>query len=160
MSGLDGYLNDHLAGSAAALQLVERLRARDPESELGFVLEALRGDIEEDHAVLDGVLATLGGTANPAKRAGALGAEVLVNLRTVLPVVGTGSGDAARLEELEVLSLGIEGKRLLWKALGELSGTDGRLGAFDFTGLERRAESQRQRLERFRLQLAAVAFRA
>ena len=159
MSGLDGYLNDHLAGSAAALQLVERARARDPESELGFVLQALRGEIEEDQAVLDGVLVTLGGTANPAKRAGALGMELLANLRTALPVVGAGSSDAARLEELEVLSLGIEGKRLLWKALEELSGEDGRLAGFDFTELERRAGSQRERLERFRIKFAAAAFR-
>lgn len=158
MSGLDGYLNDHLAGSAAALQLVERARSRDPESELGYVLEALRGEIEEDQAVLDGVLASVGGTANPAKRAGALGVEVLANLRTSLPVVGAGSSEAVRLEELEVLSLGIEGKRLLWKALGALSGGDGRLDGFDFSELERRAEGQRQRLERFRLQLAAAAF--
>jgi hypothetical protein len=158
MSGIDGYLNDHLAGSAAALQLVERARGRDPESELGFVLDGLRDEIEEDRAVLDGVLAALGGTANPAKRVGALGAEALANLRTVLPVVGTGSGEAARLEELETLSLGIEGKRLLWKVLAELSATDGRLEAFDFALLERRAEEQRERLERFRLELAATAF--
>ncbi|HEX5904376.1 MAG TPA: hypothetical protein VF028_14885 [Actinomycetota bacterium] len=160
MSGLDGYLNDHLAGSAAALQLVERARARDPESELGYVLVGLRDEIEEDRAVLDGVLATLGGTANPAKRAGALGMELLANLRTTLPVVGAGSSDAARLEELEVLSLGIEGKRLLWKTLAELSSEDGRLAGFDFIELERRADAQRERLERFRLQLAAAAFKA
>ena len=160
MSGLDGYLNDHLAGSAAALQLVERARSRDPESELGYVLEALRGEIEEDQAVLDGVLAALGGTANPAKRAGALGMELLANLRTALPVVGAGSGEAVRLEELEVLSLGIEGKRLLWTALGALPDEAGRLAAFDFVELERRAEGQRERLERFRLKAAAAAFKS
>jgi hypothetical protein len=160
MSGLDGYLNDHLAGSAAALQLVERARARDPEGDLGFMLDGLRDEIEEDRVVLDGVLAALEVTANPAKRAGALGLEALANLRTAVPGLGTGSGEASRLEELEMLSLGIEGKRLLWRTLGELSKHDGRLDAFDFALLERRAEEQRERLERFRLELAAAAFRA
>ena len=55
------------------------------------------------------------------------------------------------------LSLGIEGKRMLWKVLGTLASSDGRLVGFDFAGLERRAESQRRRLEPFRLELAAVA---
>jgi len=74
-----------------------------------------------------------------------------------LPVLGPGSGEAARLEELEVLSLGIEGKRMLWKVLGAPASSDGRLVGFDFAGLERRAESQRHRLEPFRLELASAA---
>jgi hypothetical protein len=45
-----GYLNDHLAGAAAALQHIDRMRAREPGSELGNVLLALRGEIEEDAA--------------------------------------------------------------------------------------------------------------
>jgi len=60
-------------------------------------------------------------------------------------------------EELEMLSLGIEGKRMLWKVLGTRASSDGRLVGFDFSGLQRRAESQRRRLEPFRLGLAAAA---
>jgi hypothetical protein len=56
-----------------------------------------------------------------------------------------------------VLSLGIEGKRMLWKVLGTLASSVGRFVEFDFPGLERRAESQRRRLEPFRLKLAAAA---
>jgi hypothetical protein len=41
MSGLYGYLNDHLAGAAAAIQLAERCRAREPQSELGRVLQVV-----------------------------------------------------------------------------------------------------------------------
>jgi len=87
----------------------------------------------------------------------AVGMERLGSLRMALPVFGPGSGEAARLEELEVLSLGIEGKRMLWKVLGTRASSDGRLVGFDFAGLERRAESQRRRLEPFRLGLAAAA---
>lgn len=153
-----GYLNDHLAGAAAARQHVDRIRARQPESELGHVLQALQGEIEEDRAVLERVISALGGSANPVKRAGALGAEMLASLRMQMPVLGAGSTEAKRLEEIEVLSLGIEGKLLLWRALGWLADSDGRLVGFDFAGLERRAKAQRDRLERFRLELAAAAF--
>jgi hypothetical protein len=157
MSGLYGYLNDHLAGAAAAIQLAERCRAREPQSELGRVLQALLSEIEEDRAILQRVITTLGGSANPVKRASAVGMERLGSLRMALPVFGPGSGEAARLEELEVLSLGIEGKRMLWKVLGTLASSDGRLVGVDFAGLKRRAESQRRRLEPVRLELAAAA---
>ncbi len=157
MSALDGYLNDHLAGAAAAIRLAERCRARAPQSELGRVLEALLGEIEEDRGVLQRVIKALGGSANPVKRVSAVGMERLGSLRMALPVLGPGSGEAARLEELEVLSLGIEGKRMLWEVLGTLASSDGGLVGFDFVGLERRAESQRRRLEPFRLELAAAA---
>lgn len=157
MSGLYGYLNDHLAGTAAAIRLAERCRAREPQSELGRVLQALLVEIEEDRGVLQRVIAALGGSANPVKRASAVGMERLGSLRMALPVFGPGSGEAARLEELEVLSLGIEGKRMLWKVLGAPASSDGRLVGFDFAGLERRAESQRHRLEPVRLELASAA---
>jgi hypothetical protein len=157
MSGLDGYLNDHLAGAAAAIRLAERCRAREAESELGRVLQALLVEIEEDRGVLQRVIKALGGSANPVKRASAVGMERLGSLRMALPVLGPGSSEAARLEELEVLSLGIEGKRMLWNVLGTLASSDGRLVGFDFAGLERRAESQRHRLEPLRLELAAAA---
>jgi hypothetical protein len=154
-----GYLNDHLAGAAAALQHIDRMRAREPGSELGNVLLALRGEIEEDRGVLERVIAALGGSTNPVKRAGALGAELLASLRVQMPVLGAGSTEAARLEELEILSLGIEGKRMLWTALREIATSEPRLSAFDLTSLERRAQDQRDRLERFRLLFATEALR-
>ena len=88
----------------------------------------------------------------------ALGAERVSSLRMWLPMVGPGSRASARLEEIEVLSLGIEGKRLMWAALAQLSSADERLSGFGFPDLKRRARSQRDRLERFRLRLAAEAF--
>jgi hypothetical protein len=154
-----GYLNDHLAAAAAALQHVDRMRGREPDSELGHVLQSLRGEIEQDRDVLDRVIAALGGSANPVKRAGALGAEMLVSLRMQMPVLGAGSTEATRLEEIEVLSLGIEGKRLLWAALHDIASLEPRLSGFDFDSLAHRAQDQRDRLERFRLLFASAALR-
>ena len=152
-----GYLNDHLAGAAAALQHVERMRAREPESELGHVLQALRAEIDEDRAVLERVIGALGGRPNPVKRAGALGVEMLASLRMQMPVFGAGSAEATRLEEFEILSLGIEGKRLLWRALAEVKRAEPRLTDIDFSVLEGRAQDQRDRLERFRLRAVSDA---
>ena len=154
---LMGYLNDHLAGAAAGIQLAERCRDREPESELGRVLDALLAEIRHDREVLERVVRVLGGSPNPVKRATALGAERISSLRMWLPMIGPGSEDSARLEEIEVLSIGIEGKRLLWAALAQLSSTDERLSGFPFPDLKQRAKAQRDRLERFRLKLAAEA---
>jgi hypothetical protein len=152
-----GYLNDHLAGAAAGIQLAERCRDRDPESELGHVLQTLLIEIRHDREVLERVIRVLGGSPNTIKRATALGAERMSSLRMSLPMIGPGSRKSARLEEIEVLSLGIEGKRLLWAALAQLSSADVRLSGFAFPDLKRRARSQRDRLERFRLRLATEA---
>ena len=152
-----GYLNDHLAGAAAGIQLAERCRDRDPESELGHMLQVLLLEIQNDRDVLERVIRVLGGSPDTIKRGAALGAERISSLRMSLPMVGPGSRESARLEEIEVLSLGIEGKRLMWAALAQLSSTDERLSEFPFPDLKRQARSQRDRLERFRLRLAAQA---
>jgi hypothetical protein len=61
------------------------------------VLQALLREIEEDRGVLQRMITALGGTANPVKRASAVGMERLGSLRMALPVLGPGSSDAARL---------------------------------------------------------------
>jgi hypothetical protein len=126
-----GYLNDHLAAAAAGIQLAERCRDRDPESSLAHVLQALLVEIRHDREVLERVIRALGGSPGTIKRATALGAERISSLRMWLPMIGPGSQESARLEEIELLSLGIEGKRLMWAALAQLSSTDERLSGFD-----------------------------
>ena len=78
---VEGYVSDHLAGAAAAIQLAERCRARNPASELGDELQGLLAEIEEDKRVLERVLEAAGGSPKPIKRASALGVELLANLR-------------------------------------------------------------------------------
>ena len=156
--GLAVYLNDHLAGSAAGLRLARRCLERERGSKLGRKLERLVDEIEEDRGALERVMARVAATQNPLKQAAASGAVLLSLLRDRIPVLGSGSGDVSRLEEIELLSLGIEGKRLLWRALGELAKTERRLKEFDFATLESRAKAQRDLLEPVRLDLASAAF--
>ena len=149
---LGAYLNDHLAGSAAGVQLARRCSEAHGDSGLGRYLAELVGEIEEDRRVLERVMTHVGAEPNLVKQAGALGAEFLTRLKHLTPLLGSGS-NVARLEEIELLSLGIEGKRLLWGLLNELAGSDDRLQGFDFTALGERARTQRDGLEPFRIEL-------
>ena len=153
---LSAYLNDHLAGSAAGVQLAKRCGQAHQGSHLGQYLGDLVGEIEEDRGVLQRVMTQVGAQSNPVKQAGALGAEFLTRLKHLTPLLGSGS-TVARLEEIELLSLGIEGKRLLWGLLNELAGSDDRLQGFDFTALGERARTQRDGLEPFRIELGIAA---
>ncbi len=153
---LSAYLNDHLAGSAAGVQLAKRCRQAHQGSDLGQYLGDLVEEIEEDRGVLERVMTQVGAQPSLVKQAGALGAEFLTRLKQITPLLGSGS-NVARLEEIELLSLGIEGKRLLWGLLGELSGSDNRLQEFDFAVLGERAKTQRDCLEPFRMELGIAA---
>jgi hypothetical protein len=155
-TALSVYLNDHLAGSAAGVRLARRCEEAHRGSDLGRYLETLVGEIEEDRRVLERVMSRVGARSNPVKQAGALGAEVLARLKNVTPVFGSGP-TTARLEEIELLSLGIEGKRLLWGLLNEMSTSDDRLREFDFAALEEGAKKQRDDLEPFRIALGVAA---
>jgi uncharacterized protein YlxW (UPF0749 family) len=154
---LSAYLNDHLAGSAAAIQLAKRCQEQHRDSELGRHLWDLVSEIEEDRQALERVMTAVGAQTNRVKQAGALSVEVLTRVKNQVPVLGSGP-TVARLEEIELLSLGVEGKQLLWRLLGELSDSDERLQRFDFSVLEKRAQMQRDGLETFRISLGMAAF--
>ncbi len=155
-TALSVYLNDHLAGSAAGVRLAKRCGEAHRGTDLGLYLATLVGEIEEDRRVLERVMSSLGVRSNPVKQAGALGAETLARLKHLTPVLGSGPS-VAPLEEIELLSLGIEGKRLLWGLLHELSGSDDRLQEFDFAALGEGARMQRRGLEPFRIALGVAA---
>ncbi|HEX8537413.1 MAG TPA: hypothetical protein VF664_08100, partial [Cystobacter sp.] len=69
-----------------------------------------------------------------------------------------GYSPLSRLEELELLCLGTEGRLSMWRTLRGLAGKDERLGRFDFTVHIHRAEQQRRALERLRQWAADEAF--
>lgn len=146
------YLNDHLAGSAAGLALAEKLRDNNQGTELGKVVAVLHHDIEQDRATLEELMARLEVDRHSVKETAGWLLERLSRLR--LNPVLTGSADLTRLLETEALSLGIEGKRLMWMALKEAAADDERLAATDFDRLIERAASQRRTLEPHRLAAA------
>jgi hypothetical protein len=153
---LAAYLNDHLAGSATGVELAERLQANNQGTPLGAVLAALVRDIKEDRATLEQLMERLGIDKSTVKQAGGWVAEKVASLRFSKQV--TGSADLSRLLETETLSLGIEGKRSMWRTLKEAATADARLAATDFDSLIDRAQQQREALEPHRLQAAVTAF--
>jgi hypothetical protein len=152
------YLNDHLAGSAAGLELAEKLRDNNQGTELGNVMAALHHDIEQDRATLEELMAQLGVARHPVKEAAGWVLERLSRLR--LNPALTGSADLTRLLETEALALGIEGKLSMWLALKEAAVGDPRLAGTDLDRLIERARDQRRTLEPHRLAAALHSFSA
>jgi hypothetical protein len=153
---LNTYLNDHLAGSVLALELLGKAQEQNAGTPLEGVLARLHDEIEADQAVLKDVIARLGGGENPVKKAVAWMGEKLARLKTDnAPFQYT---DLTRLEELELLLLGVRGKLALWEVLEELAATDERLTGFDFGQLSARAREQLGEIERQRRNAARLAF--
>jgi len=149
------YLNDHLAGSTAALELLEHLEASHAGTDLARFVAGLRGDIEADRGELEGLLRQLQVTQSPVRKASAWVAGKVTDLKLRLD---DREGGALRLfEALDALSIGIEGKRLLWRALSTLAQELPALRTLDYGRLIARAEEQRGRVEEVRLEAARQA---
>lgn len=150
------YLNDHLAGCVAVEEVAKRCLSSNAGTPLGDSLARLLTEIRADRKVLEDVMRGVGARKDPVKRGAAWAAEKLARLKLNGRVIQY--SDLSRLEELEVLGLMVEAKASLWRSLATLAVRDPRLRSFDFGALERRAEGQRQSLERHRLEATARAF--
>jgi hypothetical protein len=149
------YLNDHLAGSVAALELSDHLADlhSDPARKQFFV--GLRAEIVEDQKVLQRVLDQVGGEESPVRKAAAWLTEKLG--RAKLKLDDPGDGQLRVLEALETLALGIQGKLALWRVLEAVANRIPQLQIVDFDRLKQRAVQQHQRVEDQRLQSARTA---
>jgi hypothetical protein len=151
--GLDTYLKDHLAGATTGTDMARHLASAHEGSPLGKLLAHLADEIEEDRRTLEAVMDRVGTAPSPLKQAGGWLAEKMSRIK--LGPLATGPGDFLAIE---TLSLGVEGKACLWRALKEVAARHPRLSEdFDFDHLIERAERQRSELERERLTLAAGA---
>jgi len=149
------YLNDHMAGSFVTVELARRVAAQNEGSSYGETLAALRDEIQEDRQTLAEVMKRLAVRGDKLKFAGSWVAEKAGRLKLNGEI--TRYSPLSRLEELEILQLGVEGKAALWRALRATLADDGRLRGVDFDELLKRATSQRRRLERLRQRAAAEA---
>jgi len=102
------YLNDHMAASTGTVELVRRVAASNRGSAYGETLAELRNEIEEDHTALATIIDRLDVRADRAKAAVAWSAEKFGRLK--LNGQLTGYSPLSRLEELEILELGLTGK--------------------------------------------------
>jgi hypothetical protein len=153
---LGTYLNDHLAGAAAGVELAEKLAAAHEGTPFGTAVAAVADEIKADRETLHGLMERLGIGKSAVKQATGWVFEKATRLRLNRRL--TGSDDLTRLLETETLSLGIEGKAAMWLALKGIDGLDAQLGRADFDRLIFRARQQREALEPYRLQAANGAF--
>jgi hypothetical protein len=153
---LTSYLNDHLAGSEAALELLEDLeKVRDGTPVARFAAE-LRADIVADRQQLEALMARQKVAVSRPRKAAAWLAGKMAELK--MRVDDSAGGPLHLLEVFEALSIGIEGKRLLWRSMAAAAELAPDLGGLDYAGLEQRAEEQRRRVETVRLEAAKTAF--
>ena len=108
---LTNYMKDHFAGSVAAVELLDHLVSseRGKTHEQFFI--RLRQEVGEDQEVLSGVLHDLHADPGAVRNTTAFLSEKLARIKLMLE--DPSGGQLARLEKLEALALGIDGKRAL-----------------------------------------------
>jgi len=150
------YLNDHLAGATLGVELARRLRGSNQgDGDFGPALAELCAEIEADRETLERVMERLGVGQSKLKPLGAVLGERLGRLK--LNGQLRGYSPLSRLDELEILQLGVTGKQRLWRALEHSRSAD--LRDFDLDALAARAGGQLRRLEELHLKAAALALR-
>jgi hypothetical protein len=155
---LGAYLNDHLAGATAGVELAEQIKEDGGGTPLGSYCAELELEIEADRQVLADLIERLGIQKSGVKQVGAAAVEKLSRLRFHPRV--TGSPELTLFMQVEVLTTGIEGKRLLWEALKQVTGDYPEVAATDLDTLIERARQQREGLAPFHLSLAAQSMGA
>jgi hypothetical protein len=146
------YLNDHLAGANLALEIVDHLAAETPV--LASPLAALRTEIDEDRGQLKALMAGLNIPESRVRKAGSWITEQVAEAK--LAVDDDQNGPLRRLERLEALLMGIEGKIALWRAL-DAAPAKVPAGKINYEQLRRRGEDQLSKVENWRLQAARDA---
>lgn len=148
------YLNDHLAGATLGVELARRLRASNQDDpEFGPALAEVCTEIEADRETLKAVMDQLRVSQSKLKPLAARLGERLGRLK--LNGRLWGYSPLSRLDELELLQVGVVGKRRLWRALEHTHAND--LSGFDLGALDERATEQLMRLEALQLKAAALA---
>ena len=154
MKDLDSYLNDHLAGSISALELIAHwVKVYKGEPLGSFFLETER-EIKADQDTLRDVMRALGIEESKMRQAGAWVAEKVGRARLI--IAGNEPGSLGLVLTLEGLIMGVTGKKLMWAALAAAKLPP--LNTYNFEQLQRCAEQQVERIEAERMSAIRQAF--
>ena len=154
MRNLDSYLNDHLAGSISALELIAHWVEVHKAEPLRLFFVEIEREIKADQDKLRGIMRTLGVEESKMRKAGAWAAEKVGRARLI--IAGDEPGSLGLVLTLEGLIMGVTGKKLLWVALAAAKLP--RSNSYNFEQLQRRAEQQIERLEAERMLAIRQAF--
>jgi hypothetical protein len=152
---LTTYLNDHLAGSVAAVELLEHLAVLQRGTRQEKPFQTLRAEVEEDQKVVQQILNRVGGKESRVRKAAAWLTEKLGEAK--LKLDDPGDGELRLLEALESLALGIQGKLALWRALDAVARHLPEIRSLDLERLKQRAVQQHELVEAWRIEAAQTA---
>ena len=150
---LIAYLRDHLSGSDVAIRVVQRLGSTHDGTEDGMLFRRLSKELEEDRSVVRALLRGLGASGRSMKRVASYASGAVLSV-----TAGGEPGDLSLLRTLEALSIGVQGKRCMWRALQNLRPTPFTVHGLDFVELEAKALRQWEAIEDRRRDLVARTF--
>ena len=145
------YLREHLSGSDAAYQVVDKLRRTSHGDEELF--DRLLQEFEEERDVVRGILQALDASSLTVKRLAAQASAPLLRAAS-----GGAPGELSLFRTLEGLAVGVQGKRCLWRALQALESRLTIPGGRGFSDLEAQAVRQWESIEQRRLTLVTQTF--
>ena len=147
MKELNSYLNDHLAGSISALELIAHWAQVHKDEPLGRFFADIERQIKADQDTLRDVMRCLGIEESKVRQVGAWAAEKVGRARLI--IAGDEAGSLGLVLTLEGLIMGVTGKKLLWRALAVANLPQ--LNGYDFEELQRRARQHIERIEAERI---------
>jgi hypothetical protein len=152
------YMNDQLALGVGWRELARRAQGQNEGTALGDALAGVATGIAEDIETFEAIMGRLGLGRDRVKPLLATVAERIGRLK--LNGQLRGYSPLSRFVELDVLAMGIEGKKILWANLRDFAGLRARLPDVDFDALIERAARQRAELEPFRVLAGRESFGA
>ena len=153
MKEIDSYLNDHLAGSVSALEMLAHWAHLHKGTTLGALFGTIEAEIKADQDTLRDVIRSLGIEESSVRKAGAWAAEKVGRAR--LMSAGREPDSLGMVLTLEGLIMGVAGKKLMWRSLAAANLPQ--LRDYDFEDLQRRAEQQIDTIEAERIKAARQA---
>jgi hypothetical protein len=154
MKELASYLNDHLAGSVGALELLEHWAKLHEGKPLGYFFMDIEAEIRADQEKLREAMRFLRIEESNVRKAGAWVAEKAGRARLI--IAGDEPGRLGLVLTLEGIIMGVTGKKLMWRSL--IAANLAQLNGCDFQELQRRAEQQIERIEAERMRAVLEVF--
>jgi hypothetical protein len=148
------YLNNHLAGSIGALEILDRVINEHEDQTIVSFFREMKEEIEADQRELREMMDAIDVSESSVRKAGAWVGEKLSRAKLTLGGKGVGL-----VQTLEGLVLGIKGKELLWRVLLPVQENWPELKRFDLNRLLERAIAQSAQMDEKRIQVAGSVFR-
>jgi hypothetical protein len=150
------YLNDHLGGATAGVELARRIARAHQGMPTSEVLARLAAEIAEDREALQRIMRSLGVPVQRYKVAVGWVTEKAARLKPNGRLLRR--SPLSSVVELESLRIGIEGKAAGWQALRTVATQNSRLDVELLDRLLARADGQADAVEDLRLRAATDAF--